>query len=236
VRYFYSRNDENSGVSLTLSWQVLDPGADIEYLYRSHNTPFWLNDNKLTELGFDMRKINRDTKQNSLHLYDLSTVAILVLEYQGESYRKAMQLAELKLVELKKSVANDPGDENLSDRLERRENQLARDKIAASRLFAIDAGLDAQALLEKYPDQGNYLFVQGEIGLTWREDAIEGRIKQLLIQDVHVPLPFSKQISSYSTGGRYYDYNKEPIAPRYRVLLNIGKRFEPWVEAVTYKQ
>jgi hypothetical protein len=232
VRYSYSKSNENSGLSLALAWQTLDTYGDRGYQFTHYGSPSWLDDKKLTALGFDMEKINRNTKRDSGSVYNKTRVATLVLEYQGASYRKALELAEDRVIALKKNVVKDPADAQLSNRLKRRENELARDKISGTRLFVIDAGLDTQALMKKYPDQSKYLFMQGKIGLFWDQGTIVGRIRGLLIGDVHVPLPLSTQLSGLSTGARYDRYDKTPVPPGYRVRLNIGKRFEPWVVSV----
>jgi hypothetical protein len=233
VRYSYSKSNENSGLSLVLAWQTLGSYGDRAYQFTHYDSPSWLNNKKLTALGFDMEKINRTTKRDSSSVYNKTRVATLVLEYQGESYRKALEQAAARVAALKKKVAKDPADVKLSNRLRLQEKELARDKISESRLFVIDAGLDTQALMKKYPDQSKYLFMQGKIGLSWDQGIIVGRIRGLLIGDVHVPLPLSNQLSSLSAGDRYDRYGKKPVPPRYQVQLKIGKRFEPWLTSVT---
>ena len=232
VRYSYSENSENSGLSLILAWQTLDTYGDRAYQFRRYGSPAWLDHKKVPALGFDMQKLSRDTEPGSINVYNKTRVATLVLEYQGESYRKALELAEDRVAALKKNVAKDSADVELSNRLRLQEKELARDKISESRLFVIDAGLDTQALMKKYPDRSKYLFMQGKIGLSWNNGVIVGGIRGLLIGDVHVPLPLSTRLSGLSTGSRYYHYDKNPVPPRYRVRLNIGKRFEPWVISV----
>ena len=74
--------------------------------------------------------------------------------------------------------------------------------------------------------------MRGDIGPGWDDDAVTGRIQRLYVQQVHVPLPYSKQLAELTQGRRFNAYNEDPIPPRYRVRLNIGKRLEPWIAAV----
>ena len=56
LMYSASSKEENSGTTLSLRWQILDPDEDWEYQNRTYGTPAWLDDKKLTELGFDIKK------------------------------------------------------------------------------------------------------------------------------------------------------------------------------------
>ena len=229
----FSNTDENSGTTLALQWQILDPDNVPAYLISTYGTPAWLDDKKLTELGFEMKKLNSDTAKYRDRTSNLSTEVILVLEYEGEAYHKAVALAEDKVEKLRKQVADSPEDNIRLKELSDSEVQLIRLKKSQTHLYVIDADLDEQVLMRKYAGKNNILLARGEIGLSWSEDEISGLIRQMFIGQVHVPLPFSEQLTNLTAGKTYSAYNKKPIPPRYKVRLNIGKRLEPWIESLT---
>lgn len=236
IRQSFNSKEENSGTTLSLQWQIFDPDEDPKYLLTRYGSPIWLDDEKLTELGFDMKEFKSDTDKYRHRASQLATEAVLVLEYQGENYHKALALAESKVDRLRQSAADDPDDNELVDELNDYEELLTQFKVSRTRLYVIDAGLDKQALMQKYAGKNNCLLARGEIGLRWNEDEVSGRIRQLYIQQVHVPLPLSERLITLASGEDYSSYNSNPIPPRYKVRLNIGKRLEPWIESVTQQE
>ncbi|MCW8831601.1 MAG: DUF4824 family protein [Gammaproteobacteria bacterium] len=228
----YNSADENSGTALSLKWQVFNPDENLEYLSNTYITPSWLDDEKLTALGFDMDILKADIEKYQYRTWHHSVEALVVLEYQGDSYQRMLTVAENRMEILQKRAANFPDDKREQNKLSNFKKQLSRLKTSQSRLYAIDAGLDENALFQKYADKNRYLFVKAEIGLRWNKKDIEGRIRQLYVKQVHVPLPFSNMLSRISAGERYGAYNTTVVTPRYRVQLNIGQRLEPWVASV----
>ena len=228
-----SSKEENSGTTLSLQWQILDPEIDAvsEYLSSRYGTPTWLDDEKLTELGFDMKKFKSESDKYRHRTSHLATEVVLVLEYQGESYDKALALAKDKEDRLRQRLADKPDDDVRVTALNDYQGQLTRFKVSQTRLYAVDAGLDEQALIEKYAGKNNYLLTRGEIGLDWHEGQVSGRIRQIYIRRVHVPLPLSEQLITWTNGETYLTHKNNFIPPRYRVRLNIGKRLEPWIES-----
>ncbi|MCK5640496.1 MAG: DUF4824 family protein, partial [Gammaproteobacteria bacterium] len=233
IRQSFSSTDENSGTALSLDWQIFDPDEDPNYFSNTYTTPTWLDDKKLTALGFDIKELKSNIKKYRYRTSHLSVEAVVVLEYQGEAYHKTLALAESKAERLRKRAADFPDDEVELNKLNNFKKQLSRLKISQSRLYAVDAGLDKQALMQKYADQSRYLFARGEIGLRWKKEDVEGRIRQLYIQKIHASLPFSNILSGLTPGDAYNSYSAEPVPPRYKVQLNIGKRLEPWIASVT---
>lgn len=228
-----SSKDENSGTTLSLKWHVLSPDKDPEYMSTTYGSSAWLDDEKLTELGFDMKKFKSEPDKYRHRTSHLATEAVLVLEYQGDTYLKALALVKEKQEQLRLMVAEYPDDERLANDLNNYVEQLARLKVTQSRLYVVDAGLDVQALIDKYAGNNNYLLARGEIGLGWNEDDVRGRVSQLYIRQVHVPLPLSEQLVTLANGEAYANNRNSSIPPRYKVRLNIGKRLEPWIESVT---
>lgn len=219
VMQSYNSREENSGTMMSLRWQIFDPDEDLKYITTTYGTPAWLDNDKLSELGFDIAELNSDVDKYQYKTGHFTREAILVHEYQGEAYQKALKLAEGNL------------ESAYADELEDYEDQLAQLKISRTRLYVVDAGQDRDFLIEKYADKGNYLLVRGEIGLRWSNDIVSGHIRQLYLKQVHVPLPLSEQFISIDEGETYSPYNNL-TPPRYKVRLNIGKRLEPWVESI----
>ena len=233
IQYSYNSKEENSGTALSLKWQIFDPDKNPKYLSSIYSTPTWLDDKKLTALGFDMKELKNDVKKHQYRTSHLSNEAVLVLEYQGDSYHKALAIAESKAERLRKRVADFPEDEKELKKLNNFEAQLSRLKISQTRLYVVDAGPDKKALTQKYSDKNKYLFAHGEIGLSWNNKTLEGRIRKLYIPKIHVPLPFSNILSGFTPEDRYSSYNANSTPPRYKVQLNRGKRLEPWIASVT---
>ena len=229
----YSGTDENSGTALSLQWQVLGADEPPEYRYARGGAPEWLDEAKLSELGFNPAELKSD-KEQYLHKWrSLAREVVFVLEYNGEAYQQSLLSAEHKVSQLRERVAASPDDEELARKLKQREKWLRRLQVAQTRLYAVDAGFEPQALAEKYADPNKYLFVRGDIGLRWNDDAVTGQIRRLYVQQVHVALPYSQQLANLTKGQRFNTYNAEPIPPRYQVRLNIGKRLEPWIASVS---
>ena len=228
----YRRKDENSGTALSLQWQV-SGGVELpEFLYAGGSSPEWLDEAKLSALGFDLAALKRDKEQDRHRWRSLARDVVIVLEYDAEAYQQALLLADHQVSQLREKLAKSPGDENLADKLKQSEERLTRLKLSQTRLYAVDAGLEQQALAEKYADSDKYLFVRGDIRPRWDDDAVTGRIQRLTIQRVHVPLAYSQQLAELTKGQRFNAYDADPIPPRYQVRLNIGKRLEPWIAAV----
>ena len=236
IQQSFGATDENSGTALSVEWKMFDPDADPKYIPSSYETSPWLNDAKLIELGFDIEKLKRNIDRYQYRTSHLTIEAILVLEYDGQTYREALALAESRAEALRNEVNDNPDDVNLATRYKNYSEQLTRLKQSRSRLYIIDAGHDIQTLIQKYADNDNYLFLRGEIGLRWNEDVIKGNIRQLSIQKLHIPLPFSQLLSGLAGEHRYYPYKTTSIPPRYTVKLNIGNRLEPWIESVTLNE
>jgi hypothetical protein len=102
-------------------------------------------------------------------------------------------------------------------------------------LFLVDASRDMSDLRSRYPDQGKYLIVRAV--LMARTEAVKdsktgevtsykysGRVVQIMPDVIHVPLPYSRLISSLKP--------RTEGEPRYTVTLKYGTSLEPWVSAV----
>ena len=240
---------ENSGTSLTLKWRALGPIDDAEDIVASGRlpssldarTPAWLDKDRLLELGFDLPAIERDIDKHKDRLFHRSIEVYLVLEYGGDSWQKVVEYTQTAADNLRKEIENRSDDAKQVKRLEHLEKRLDQVRTSSSRLYVIDAGADRRALLDRYADSGKYLLARGRIGLRWNRDEqkIVGRIRELAINRVHVPLPYSPILVELDRADRARRASRfEPPViqrnrqPRYSVRLNIGNRLEPWIESV----
>lgn len=217
----YSHNDENSGRSLRINFRVLPREDDFYYGYPPH----WLDQEKLESLGFEIN-LEDTNDANFFQVLDEKEVYI-ALEFDGEAY--AQMLSNVK--RQTKQRLDDP--ENRVS-LESIQMRLEKEELESSRLFAIDASLTIEALQQNYANQDNVIIVKGIVSEPRnRYDPNEppnthGTIKQLVIEDIHLALEYSKRLE----GLEKTDYS-EVTPPRYTVDLAIGKNLSPYITEVS---
>lgn len=214
----YSMRKENNSIFLKLVYRSINKSKF------SHEGN-WLNIAKLKELGFDTDKyliykknISRPSKE-----------VFIVLEYDGESYKRSLKLAEETFA---RKEALYSADKSKQRAYKNAKNALAREQTSASRLFAIDAGLDYDILRQKYANKANFIIVKGlvKISNSYKEKITYGYIQQLHIQKINLPYEFKyllkdvKPIDKYNT--------KQNIYPNYKVEVKYGSRYEPWISSV----
>ena len=157
-----------------------------------------------------------------------------MLENEGGLYREAVKRAELALVKKKDAVELNSGDKSLRDQVEQAEKTLQRERISASRLFAIDAGRHPDKLRERYSDRTRYIITKGvvEPGYRYKKESEEifGQIKELSRERIHVPLNDRKLFDALLLKDKSTKTAFRP--PRYQVELAYGRRFEPWIVSV----
>ncbi|MCK4535859.1 MAG: DUF4824 family protein [Desulfuromonadales bacterium] len=236
LAYRYNISDlENSGVSLTLSWHPYETDWS------------WLDAAKMSELGFDVRPLRKDTEDSRSYRRPLPKKVFAVLEYEGESWQSFRRKKLEERAKLPEKVTQEKLEPEAA---ERQRKQIDSSLTAASRLFAIDAGLDPQQLRKRYPDTSRYLITAAMVRLLdagWyyrRNDdnttpTKRGSIQSLLSTSIHVPLPHRKVLdpligkAGLSPNRTYYDPASDvPSRPRYRVRLNYGSRYEPWIDMI----
>lgn len=231
----YRVYEENSGLTLRLAWRAL--GQDGDYnSYNNWRSPVWFSAEKLEELGFNIDNYLRSKNDVSFYRQPIPKEVFIVLENNGEPYREAVKRAEIALEKEKDLFKLNSGDKRLRDNFERAEKRLKRERIIASRLFAIDAGLNPQKLREKYHDRTRFIITKGLVKPRYnynkKRKEVFGYITKLSIESIHVPLKHRKIFDAILVQDK--SERNEFRLPRYEVELAYGSRFEPWIVSVQH--
>ncbi|MEJ2141337.1 MAG: DUF4824 family protein [Gammaproteobacteria bacterium] len=242
--YSYSYRREDSGVAFYLQWRVhSDQTRYSSYGYYSgaYTPVSWLDKAKLDQLGFDT---SFDPKQKGAYrVYNNlpEREVFLVLEYDGESYQRALKLAEENLFEKESLLESMPKDiskqekTRIENNAKSARNFLEQEQNSRTRLFVIDADVNDELLRKKYADQDRYLVVKGKVGVSIqsidKKSVLRGRITEILNNRIHIPLPFRDQLVEFSKTKKYRKYQGKK--PRFQGTFAWGKRYEPWIVGVS---
>ncbi len=211
---------ENSARTLQLRWRIGGDAqaADTGITYGGGTAP-WLDQEKLSELGFNVG-VPRQGGDAARHLQgSLPREAHVVLEFNGPDYQLVVQQRKRLVDEALALLDENPGQRVFVERVKTYQAQLDRELHDHSRLFAIDVGLDVATLRRRYPDRSAYLILPAQIGLVFRNNGLGGYISSLSVTAVNLPWHERLTIA-------------EGISARpkhYSVRLAIGKRAEPWI-------
>lgn len=221
---------ENSGIALALQWRVArgERGATVPATApnRWERQADWLDAAKLASLGFDP-DVLVEAEPDSRGGRPLSRSVWLLLEADGDSYRRSLEETEAWVARLEARPGAGEGDD--APILAGARKQLQQERDASSRLFVIDADLDPEALRARHPDRARHLVMRGRIGVTPaptgvdRPQAYRGQVEAIDIDRVHVPRQWRALFDALEP--RLDD----EAAPRYRVVLASGRRHEPWL-------
>jgi uncharacterized protein DUF4824 len=241
---YTSRYDwEAAGSVMTLRWRVYSSEFDDLYYYYEGSyggRVDWLDEAKLAALGFDVSKQPDPLRESRRRARILPKEALIVLELDGPAAQKALQRArERAASEAAKAAAEqDKAKPEQKNRARMAAESLKREETSNTRLFAVDAGLDAAALRAKYPDRSRYAIVRGKIR-AWppaeagreKDRRWRGYVESLDSPRVNLPLEFRRQAGLALRG-------VSPVGPteqglRYEVTVAFGNRLEPWVTAVS---
>ena len=214
---------ENSGLAMQLQWRVVPStaGEGTYFYYRSE--PDWLDAAKLTELGFDVARIERAAEADRVET--LPRDVLLALEFDGTAHRDMVQRAERDLAAQEARLAASPRDAPIKNAVEGARKRLDTARNAESRLYVVDAGLDAAKLRAKYPDRSRYTIVGGQVRVyRWYDERaikrppIRGRVSTVNVDEINVPIHLRGVI------GR---------ALGFEATVAFGRRLEPWFVAAT---
>ncbi len=248
--YTSYKDRENTGLSLRLelgnnSWQQ-------HYNFASQNYN-WFNQKKLEEIGFDCSMPLSSPKAKLHYEKMLARKTFVVLEYEGKAWENARLDVEAYL---KETAGKEQRDEIKKEEYDDAKEKVANYLKTSSHLFAIDASNDPVSLRKKYTDVSRYIITPAKVNIYFNEPiedcdcdgkgkktqlaTLSVNILEVLTNEIHVPPEkrpvlenLLKEDNSESVSiskfhfGSYYD--KKNRDPYYKVILNYGNRYEPWV-------
>src|ERR1700722_10899561 len=152
------REGENSGRSVQLQLraeiaQRTRPGlgqlTDSFAPYGAVEWVRWLDQDKLTALGFDLDVKPSAPEASRLYEHMLEREVLLVLELDGPTRSRALQSARDRVSHLEQAAENSD-EKGATQQLEHAQRDLGSEEQTQSRLFIVDAGLDEASLRQKY--------------------------------------------------------------------------------------
>jgi hypothetical protein len=197
LRYNYS---SDGTATLTLVWQ--NPGE----LFQARPAG-WYDERKLRETGFDLSVPPNSKEAGRRYQNSKSREVFVALEFDGPEWQKWLEENREQLRVQSQNVPRTP--------LEMSQIE-AQWEHTASRLVAVDAALDPEALRRKYPDRTRVMILRGlaQVFLqTAAQPYLRGRISQILSQTISVPTQFREFLPSGA----------------YEVALRSGRLYEPWI-------
>ena len=199
------RGEENSGLRLQLAWREADA------------TWSWLDEAKLRELGFAPSDLGRSAERPLW----------LVLELDGPSYRKQVERARVALASAQAAVAVQPKDETLRQQRDQRRLELRHEQRQATRLLLVDAGLDAEALRQAWPDRQRQVILAGRL-TPYRYGDMPHYSASVALESDRISVP--KRYREAFAEWRLHTYDEK--RPKVQVEVAFGRRHEPWLIGV----
>ena len=235
---------EDTGLYLTLKWNM--PGY-YKYSWK-HRRDTWLNQKKLAELGFNTDFPLKDKRASRYYSRQLPRQAYVVLEFNGDAYQNWLKEARKRIKEIKQELIEEKK-EKKKNILEKNIRDIERKMVTQSRLFAIDAGRDTQALRKQYPDQSKTIITPAVFDISMhytprkkgpykspKKPYLSGWVREISTPEIYVASDYrSFFISDIKTHTETYLPRDKPLSdlePRYQVTLNYGQRYEPWIADV----
>lgn len=213
---------ENSGLALHLDWRRPTP-LDASNRYERAN----LLQEQLLALGF----IPPAEQTQDYEQYNGTRQVLVVLELDGPAYQAELRHTERNLQRARKTLAAEPDDTALLAQEKSAEAELEDERQRQSRLFAIDVGLDATALRQRYPDRKRYALVHGTVRVwcdcTASPRRLLGQISQLHNDDLNVPYAWRRRLAE-PLAKSYYAVKR----PAMQVEVSFGQRLEPWISNI----
>lgn len=244
--YEWTVSKEDSGLNVRLDVRtdtLRQPGPtsgendDLEYAW---NQVPWLTIEKLRSLGYQLPsgEIGEADRRNIQRLP--SREVYVALELNGDSYRRALQEAQQDAARDEKKAMADANDKTLAQWARNSRERADAEQSTNSRLFCIDAAIDAGALRKLYGDRSRIAIARGTVQPTiygkpghWH---VAGQFSGLRIPQINVPLRYRQafgssrnvgygELAAAAVAGRTAD----PGSPHYEVTVAWGHRFEPWI-------
>jgi len=243
-----ARQDDGTGLELSLVMTHEAPGVVRRTArWKRYELPSvdygWLDRGKLLELGFriDLDPTHPEAAEHYSHA--MPRRVYVVVEYDGQAWSRWISGREQQVRKLRRDVEEDTAEPSaLTDA----ESLLAVDRTMRSRLFPVDAGVDADALQRRYRDRRRHAVVAGLLRpkVVQPENGVatlSGEVLGLVVSRVHVSRRLRRHLEPFLPEETWEEVEarerKEaengwpsPIPPRYRVTLAVGRRHEPWLE------
>jgi hypothetical protein len=229
------RSQENSGLALSLRWRVANPDngdTQVSTFTFNNGTPAWLDSVRLQTLGFEVGDLNTDAGQRRFTRQQ-PRPAILVLELDGPARQQALEQARENAVRHAAAAEVNPGSKEFIARAKSAKAALAREESSNSRLFAIDAGRDAEALRARYPDRARFMLLPATVRPRLHHPKHgtplpTGTITRPDSPGLHVPHAMSAPLE-----GLHARATGEPGSEdRFTAVVSIGRLLESWIEAI----
>lgn len=208
--------EDNSGLRLELMWRQANETGQLD----------WLHESKLRALGF---RVPADGAERFSR--QLARPVWLVLELDGPAYRRQVQRAQHALVEAQERVQARPDDQELQRQRDVLREQQEQEERYASRLFLIDAGLDAEALRAQYPDRQRHVLLAGRLKPYHRSGNTGPHYTasiQAEISRISVPPALRAAFAGWQQGVGYREGRL-----RVQAQVAFGQRHEPWMIGAT---
>jgi len=242
-----TRQDEDTGLELSLLMTHEPPGVVRRTArWRRYELPSvnydWLDRAKLLELGFrvDLDPTHPDAAER--YSQAMARDVYFVVEYEGEAWNRWISGRDEQVRKLRRNVEEGTAE---SKALTDAEAALAFDRTMRSRLFPIDAGVDADALQRRYGDRRRYAvlagllrpkIVQPESGAP----TLSGDVLGLVVSRLYVPRQLRRHLEAFLPEETWEEVEARerraaesgwpvPTQPRYRATLAVGRRHEPWL-------
>jgi hypothetical protein len=172
----------------------------------------WLPDVKLREMGFTTGVPAGAPEAASFYGRSLPRVAWVAFEYDGPAWRRLVQ--ELSMTPRAPSLDRE------------------------SRLVPIDAGLDPERLRQRHAE-GPVVVLPAIIRMRFESHPTRGPsvwavVDRLALPDVSVPVNLRERLNAFRHGSPA-PFSAEPVtppAPRYEVVLRVGRFGAAWVEEI----
>lgn len=203
LRYNYATDSPGT---MTIAWEN---SAD----FQQPGAAGWYDQRKLRDTGFDT-SVPPGSKDAARHYQNSESREVFVaLEFDGPGWRKWIEQNKAKLEIQTKDNPN-------------RASEIPRAEEAwentSSRLVAVDAGLDPEALRRAYPDRNRVMIVRGLARMILESDGqpayLRGMVTQISSQTINLPAEF-KGLTAYAS---------------YIVTLRVGRRYEPWIAGLKF--
>jgi hypothetical protein len=231
---------DSGGMELMLRWRVLTAEPVTGYYGDHFGAPEWLDEAKMAALGFDLSRPSEPGRASRRYQRLLPREVLVVLELDGAATKQALERARARAAQEQAKVAAGTGKSGPGSPAQMAADFLKREEAANSRLFAVDAGLDAGALRARYPDRSRYAIVRGKVrpqlaASRGKETKVAGYIESLDIARINVPIEFRRTIQAIAVGPRALPLPGPlpAVEPPFEVTVAFGKRFEPWIVAAS---